>query len=75
MFFIVISFLSLNFARAFDLKAGDVLLISFNCYECRVIESETNSKFSHSGVIVKNELSEILVGQSLGQVALYPLDQ
>ncbi|MBC7539548.1 MAG: hypothetical protein H7281_12060, partial [Bacteriovorax sp.] len=47
----------------------------FNCYECRVIESETNSKFSHSGVIVKNELSEILVGQSLGQVALYPLDQ
>lgn len=75
LFFIAIIFLNLNFARAFDLKAGDVLLISFNCYECRVIESETNSKFSHSGVIVKNESNEMLVGQSLGQVALYPLEQ
>ena len=73
--FTLFSFLSFNFARAFDLKAGDVLLISFNCYECRVIESETNSKFSHSGVIIKNELNQIQVGQSLGFVALYPLDQ
>lgn len=59
---------------AFELKNGDVLLISFNCYECRVIESETNSKFSHSGVIIKNENHEIRVGQSLGSVALYPLE-
>jgi Permuted papain-like amidase enzyme, YaeF/YiiX, C92 family len=73
--FITLSFLSFNFAHAFDLKAGDVLLISFNCYECRVIESETNSKFSHSGVIIKNDLGQIQVGQSLGRVALYPLDQ
>ena len=62
-----------NLAHAFDLKAGDVLLISFNCYECRVIESETNSTFSHSGVVIKNESKEIKIGQSLGQVALYPL--
>lgn len=62
-------------AFAFDLQNGDVLLISFNCYECRVIESETNSRFSHSGVIIKNENHEIRVGQSLGFVALYPLDQ
>ncbi|MDD4973172.1 MAG: YiiX/YebB-like N1pC/P60 family cysteine hydrolase [Bacteriovorax sp.] len=75
MLFTLIAFLGLNFSHAFDLKAGDVLLISFNCYECRVIESETNSKFSHSGVIIKNELNEIFVGQSLGHVALYPLDQ
>jgi len=73
--FTIFTFISFNFARALDLKAGDVLLISFNCYECRVIESETNSKFSHSGVIIKNELSQIQVGQSLGFVALYPLDQ
>ncbi len=65
----------LNFAQALELQNGDVLLISFNCYECRVIESETNSKFSHSGVIIKNENHEIRVGQSLGFVALYPLDQ
>ena len=73
--FIALTFLNFNFARAIDLKAGDVLLISFNCYECRVIESETNSKFSHSGVIIKNELGQVQVGQSLGFVALYPLDQ
>jgi hypothetical protein len=62
-------------AFSIELKNGDVLLISFNCYECRVIESETNSKFSHSGVIIKNENHEIRVGQSLGFVALYPIDQ
>lgn len=60
---------------ALDLQNGDVLLISFNCYECRVIESETNSKFSHSGVVIKNESGELRIGQSLGLVALYPLDQ
>ena len=57
------------------LQSGDVLLISFNCYECRVIESETESNFSHSGVIIKNEKNELNVGQSLGQVALYPIKE
>ena len=68
-------FLNFNLTSLFalDLKAGDVLLISFNCYECRVIESETNSAFSHSGVVVKNELNEIKIAQSLGSIALYPL--
>jgi hypothetical protein len=70
---IVISFLSLNVASALDLKPGDVLLISFNCYECRVIESETNSNFSHSGIAVKTESNEIKIAQSLGKVALYSL--
>ena len=44
---------------ALELKSGDLILISFNCYECRVIESETNSKFSHSGVILINQKNEI----------------
>ena len=60
---------------ALELKEGDVLLISFNCYECRVIESETNSKFSHSGVVVKDSDHNIRVAQSLGSIALYPLEQ
>lgn len=70
-----LAFISLKYANALELQNGDVLLISFNCYECRVIESETDSKFSHSGVIIKNEAHEIRVGQSLGFVALYPIDQ
>ncbi|MFA6235689.1 MAG: YiiX/YebB-like N1pC/P60 family cysteine hydrolase [Bacteriovorax sp.] len=73
-FFLISSILLCLFsAEAFELQSGDVLLISFNCYECRVIESETNSKFSHSGVVVKNEHKEIRIGQSLGLVALYPV--
>lgn len=75
LFLIVLFVFRLNHLFAFELKSGDVLLISFNCYECRVIESETNSKFSHSGVIVKNEQNELRVAQSLGAVALYPMEQ
>lgn len=51
-----------------DLRAGDVLLLSLNCYECRIIESETNSLFSHSGVVVVDEKGETRVGQSLGRL-------
>lgn len=58
---------------ALELKSGDVILISFNCYECRVIESETNSRFSHSGVILINQKSEIKVAQALGIVGLVSL--
>ena len=72
MFFL---FLRLNPAMAFELNSGDVLLISFNCFECRIIESETNSLFSHSGIVVKNEFNEIRIAQSLGKVDLFPLDQ
>jgi len=58
---------------ALELKSGDLILISFNCYECRVIESETNSKFSHSGVILINQKNEIKVAQALGVVGLTSL--
>lgn len=57
--------------HALTLQPGDVLLISFNCYECRVIESETNSPYSHSGVVIENEKHEIKIAQSLGMIALY----
>jgi len=72
---LILAVVCANFAHALELQNGDVLLISFNCYECRVIESETDSKFSHSAVIIKNENHEIRVGQSLGFVALYPLGE
>lgn len=72
---ILVFFTLTRFASALDLQNGDVLLISFNCFECRVIESETNSRFSHSGVVVKDEQGTIRIAQSLGFVALYPLEQ
>ncbi len=54
-----------------DLRSGDVILLSLNCIECRVIESETNSLFSHSGVIVFDQDQKMKVAQSIGNVALF----
>lgn len=54
-----------------DLRSGDVVLLSLNCIECRVIESETNSLFSHSGVIVFDQDQKMKVAQSIGNVALF----
>lgn len=70
MIFSLISLFIFN-VKALTLLPGDILLISFNCYECRVIESETNSNFSHSGVVVKDDQGNIKIAQSLGMVALY----
>lgn len=75
---LLFTLLSISWAFAFDtssLKSGDVLLISLNCYECRVIESETNSPYSHSGIVIKNELGEIKIAQSLTGIALYSFQQ
>lgn len=72
LFFILLLLISISI-HAFELQSGDVILMSFNCYECRVIESETNSVFSHSGVVIKNNDGDILVGQSLTQVRLSSL--
>ena len=74
IFLTLIVFIEMNVALGLELQSGDVVLISFNCYECRVIESETDSNFSHSGVVIKNENNEIRIGQSLGSVALYTVD-
>lgn len=70
LLFIVLSFLSLN-ALALEirqLQVGDVLLLSLNCYECRMIESETDSLFSHSGVVIVDEYGVLRVGQALGSL-------
>lgn len=54
-----------------DLRSGDVILLSLKCIECRVIESETNSLFSHSGVIIFDQDQKMKVAQSIGNVALF----
>ena len=57
-----------------DLKAGDVLLISLNCFECRMIESETNSQFSHSGVVIVDQNGHNKVAQSLGKLDIFTFE-
>ncbi len=56
-----------------DLRVGDVVLLSLNCYECRMIESETNSLFSHSGVVLKDEEGRMRIAQSLGRLDHFSL--
>lgn len=51
-----------------ELQAGDVLTLSLNCYECRMIESETESAFSHSGVVIIDEQGRTRIAQSLGRL-------
>jgi hypothetical protein len=72
---IFLLFIISNFGFAEELQSGDVILISFNCYECRVIESETNSTFSHSGVVIRGKDDSLYVLQSLGSVISVPLGQ
>jgi len=60
--------------NAFELKTGDIILISFNCYECKLIEEETHSNYSHSGVIqIKN--GEVNVLQALTNVHAIKLSE
>ncbi len=56
-----------------DLEGGDVVLLSLNCYECRMIESETESTFSHSGVVIIDELGTKKIAQSLGRLDKFSL--
>lgn len=73
LLFLMFAFLSTNLfgLTVNDLQTGDVVLLSLNCMECRVIESETNSLFSHSGVVVIDQDKKMKIGQSLGSVALF----
>ncbi len=57
-----------------DLKSGDVLLLSFNCMECRYIESETGGPYSHSGVVSIHDRN-VFVMQALGNVNEVPLSK
>lgn len=56
-----------------DLQGGDVVTLSLNCYECRMIESETESAFSHSGVIIIDEQGRTRIAQSLGRLDHFSL--
>lgn len=51
-----------------ELKVGDVILLPMKCWVCTLIEEETSSEYSHSGVILSASSNEIWIGQSLGKV-------
>lgn len=74
--FLISNFLTLNlFAQKNPLvknienlsETGDILLISMSCYLCSVIEDETDSDFSHLGIILKTEKGTFVL-DSAGKV-------
>ncbi len=75
MRFFVFSILLFSFlpSWAFEYQVGDVIVQSFDCYECRLIQSETDSPFVHSGVVLKDARGEWKVAEALGPVGLTPL--
>lgn len=56
-----------------DLRHGDLLLVELPCLSCQYIASETQSRFSHSGLVMENPQGELVVVESLGVVEHVPL--
>lgn len=64
-------FLFLAFTSfAQELRSGDVILQSFDCRKCRLIQSESNSPWNHVGIVVKDQNGEIKIAESFTGVAL-----
>lgn len=58
------------------LRPGDVILLSLNCYVCRLIEAEEGLPYSHSGIVLYDPtVKELGVAQALNGVAFLPLSQ
>ena len=73
-FFVLFIFIfSLTSSLAFEYQVGDVIVQSFDCYECRLIQSETNSPYVHSGIVLKDEKGEYKIAEALGPIGLTPL--
>lgn len=74
--FFVLTLLFLG-SQAFSqsLQSGDVIVQSFDCMECRLIQDETNSPYVHSGIIVRDRDGVLKVAEALGPVGLTPLNK
>ncbi len=58
-----------------QLHPGDIILLPLRCHICQLIESETNSNYSHSGIVIGRRSGELLLAQALHGVELVPLSQ
>ncbi len=50
-----------------NLKVGDILLQPLHCRLCNLIEGETNSEYSHIGVVLQTN-PEIFIGEAFQKV-------
>lgn len=73
MRFLLVVFFTIFQAQAFEWRTGDVIVQSFDCMECRLIQSETNSPYVHSGLVIRDFDGELKVAEALGPVGLTSL--
>lgn len=67
----IILFLGLLLGRsgaADEFMPGDIILLELNCPSCRLIAEETQSRFSHSGLVLRSPSGELRVLESLRMV-------
>ncbi len=62
-------------AWSLDLKVGDILLQPLHCYACNLIEAQTQSEYSHIGVVIKKENQEVFVAEAFGKVKVVSFDE
>lgn len=60
-------FSHLSFA-SIKLKTGDILLQPLHCWACNLIEAETESIYSHIGVVIKVENETVFVAEAFMKV-------
>jgi hypothetical protein len=51
-----------------ELKVGDILLQPLHCYSCNLIEAQTQSEYSHIGVVVSKKNNDFMVAEAFGKV-------
>jgi hypothetical protein len=53
-----------------ELEVGDILLQPLHCYSCNLIEAQTESEYSHIGIIVSKRGDDFMVAEAYGSVRL-----
>lgn len=73
---LIVSFLYLPLASSkVELKPGDILLQPLHCWACNLIEGQTNSEYSHIGVVISASEKEILVAEAYLKVRAVSLEE
>lgn len=75
VFFVLTLFFLWGQAFAQNIQSGDIIVQSFDCMECRLIQDETNSPYVHSGIIIRDHDGVLKVAEALGPVGLTPINK
>ena len=72
---IIFSINSYALELSLKLRSGDILLQPLHCWACNLIEAETESEFSHIGVVTKVVDGVVFVGEAFTKVREVTLDE